>query len=61
MSPPPADTGTQTRSLSLSNPWHTSSCISGGPDFLEGLGSWCWWQSLELIPDPKSNRQEKEC
>lgn len=45
------------RSLSLSSPLNTSFCISDGPGFLRELGSWCWWQSLEPIPDPRSKAE----
>lgn len=56
-SPPPGETGTRTRSLSLSSPLRTSPCRSDGPDCPGEWGSLCWWQSPVLIPDPKSNER----
>lgn len=54
------ETGRWKRSLSLSNPLRTSSCRSDGLGCPEGSGSLCWWRSLVLAPDPKSNKGRKE-
>lgn len=59
-SPLLGETGRRTRSLSLSNPLHTSSCRSDGLGCPEGSGSLCWWRSLGPAPDPKSNKGRKE-